>query len=354
MTKAQLMHTNEHKSEQRMVLGLKKNSTTYLIYKHIRKSKERKFTPKDLAVELTINRNTIYSSLRRLVEKGLILKISHGNFSEYSYPTSSFEAEKLTWDLTKGLKFNKMHNIMLFHQAKHKLTIYGVEQTLGGRKGEREWLFGKDSHGHLIHRTIKWELGYNKNKSKPPSIIIRMACSDRPLSVPDDWVAFLIYLDGMLNLGLADIENAKQWKLMTAHFHKDYRLGPDMTTLDKPVEIKAFTDALCRLYDKEIDGLWYRRDETCFAEDANYAPSLLEWKVQNEAGIAPYAAENLVVGALNTISQESRATRVSQRRLENSLLEYQKVLLTQQKKISDGLEIIGNALNKAKKGGGNK
>jgi len=350
MTKAQLMHNSEQKSEQLMVLGLKKNSNTYLIYQFLREKKNEKFTPPTIAKELPINYNTIYSSLRRLVEKGLILKISYGNFSEYFYPTSSLEAEKLVWDLTKGLKYNKMHNIRLFHQAKHKITIYGVEQTLGGRKGEREWKFGKDSHGHVISRTIKWTLGYNKNKSRPPSIQITMACSDRPLSIPDDWVAFLIYLDGMLNLGLADIANANQWKLMSAHFHNDYILGPEMTTLDKPVEIKNFTDAISRLYDKEIDGLWYRRDEKCFAEDANYAPSLPDWMVQQEAGVTPYAAENLVVGALNTISQESRATRVSQRRLEKSMVEQQKVMAEQQQQTNAILKDLASVMKELKGG----
>ncbi len=322
--KAQLTNTNEYSNEYPMVLGLRANSITYRIYQLLKKHPEDKWNIKGIRRELHENPRSIYSALRRLLAKSLILKFPYPTFCEYGFPSTSLDAERAAWDFTKGLGYNKMHNIMLFHQATNKLTIYGVEQALGGRTGFREWFWGKDFLGNPIKRTIKWILGYNINKSKPPSITIRMACSDRPISLPDDWVSFLIYLDGMLSLHI--LEHPEQWQLLTAHFHNDYRLGPNYTTLEKPVDIKSFTDAICRLYDKQIDGLWYRRDEKCFAADANYAPSLQQWKVQNEAGIVPYAAENLVVGALNTISQESRATRVSQRRLENAMLEFLKEL----------------------------
>ncbi|MGC9781754.1 MAG: hypothetical protein HZR80_21110 [Candidatus Heimdallarchaeota archaeon] len=322
---------SDNNKAQTIVSPFRPGSNTDKVFQFLRLNCGSRFTAKQISREIAISSSSCYSALKRIVDKNYILKFKYSTFCEYAYPISTFQVEKQLWDITKGLPHSKMHNIRLYHSfPKHNLSIYGVEQSLGGRKGERIWTWGKDEFDRPIQRKIKWVLGYNKGKSKPPSIQITMSCTERPLSVPDDWIAFLIYLDGLLSLSI--LEHPEDWKLLTADFHTDYPLGPSTERLTGSFDIKAFTDALCRLYDKQIDGLWYRRNEIVFDEKANFAPTLDQWKVQQRAGVRPDYAQSALVGMLNTISKENRATRISQSRIEKVLTEQQKMMVEQQRK----------------------
>ncbi len=334
---------NDNNKAQTVTSPFRPGSNTDKVFQFLRLHSGKRFLAKQISRRIDINPSSCYSALKRMVDKDYILKFKYNTFCEYAYPISTFQIEKELWDITKGLPHSKMHNIRLYHSfPKHNFSIYGVEHALGGRKGERIWTWGYDEYNRPIRRSIKWLLGYNKGKSKPPSIQITMSCTERPLTVPDDWVAFLIYLDGLLSLSI--LEHPGDWKLLTADFHTDYPLGPSSERLRGSHDLKAFTDALCRLYDKQIDGLWYRRNEIVFSENANFAPNLEKWKVQQNAGVRPDYAQAAIVGALNTISQESRATRVSQSRLEKVLAEQQKMMVEQQRDQNKILKILASTL----------
>ena len=253
-------------------------------------------------------KNTVYSALRRLFDHNRIYRRREDGNYFYSLPGGSLDLYYKLWDVTKGLPGCRFHNIVLFYtMSKHKHAIYGVEHFLGSRKGTREWKYAK------VSRDVNWIIGFNKGKSKPPSIQISLPCTKRPIDL-DGWIAFMLFLDGMLP-GIHLLDEPEGWRIKRIEINWDNKYLPGVV-LENVGEIRPFTDAIFKIYNKEIDGNIFQRNEIKYLGNKERPLEFIDWFARIQGSTQPHQAEAEMVVSLNHIRRESTETRQSMARME--------------------------------------
>jgi len=278
------------------------------ILRILKKDRDTEYTATNLQLILKRKLNSVNTALRRLAYKGLIMKRKIGNLNIYCFPGGVAEITQKLIDLTGGLPHKQMHNVSLFYQfTKNKHATLGVEKLisrLGCREGSKDW-YG---------RTIRWIVGRNSGKKKPPSLQLFLACSKKPMTV-EILMKVFEYLEGFLDLEI--FEKPENRKLLAIDFNTDYKLGM-RERLEGQFKLYPFVDALCRLYDKKIGDIWIRREEIAAEWPADYAPTLLEFRAKVQGGPIAQQAEAMIVASLQHMERNTQATRQSMQLLQRS------------------------------------
>lgn len=308
------------------------------ILRILKKDRDTEYTATNLQLILKRKLNSVNTALRRLAYRGFIMKRKYGNLNVYCFPGGVAEITQKLIDLTGGLPHKHMHNITLFYQfTKNKHATLGVEKLisrLGCREGSKDW----------YDRTISWIVGRNSGKKKPPSLQLFLACSKKPMTV-EILMKVFEYLEGFLDLEI--FEKPENWKLLSIDFNTDYKLGM-RERITGSYELYPFVDALCRLYDKKIDGVWIRRSEMAAKWPADYAPTIASFSARVQGGPIAQQAEAMIVASLQHMESNSQATRQSMQQMQRSFNDQQQKTNEQMTVLAQSISQLATEISKLK------